>query len=334
VKYALPLLAVAFALVPGPRAPQAQSAGVPLAMRATVDPGVARLGQVVIYRGRVAYAATPSVPSPGGTGGSGPRVQLKWLPPENDPDLTWGAPRAHRAASASVSRAAAWDTLYVDIPFQVFKTGTRVIPGLRFQDQDPARAAIMRLPAVTMVVAPVLSAADSNADFRPARGISAPWYERVPWRWVVLILLAIAAVVVLVRWLRRRRTTAAPATAARALDPAAQALAELAALRAQQLPARGQFDAHALQLTRILRRYLEAVTPAPRPGHTTPELVAALTTSRLGPDDVQRLGALLRVWDRLKFARATSSVEEAARSEAAVEALVTQLRDAAPGRAA
>src|SRR5204862_2881620 len=104
-----------------------------------------------------------------------------------------------------------------------------------------------------------------------------------------------------------------PAPAPQVLDPAARALAELEALRALELPQRGEFDAHALRLSLILRRYLEAVSHAPRPGHTTPELVAALSRTPLEPDELRRLGELLRVWDRLKFARAASSIEDSMR---------------------
>jgi hypothetical protein len=38
--------------------------------------------------------------------------------------------------------------------------------------------------------------------------------------------------------------------------------------------------------------------------------------------DVARLDALLRVWDRIKFARAPGSLEQAGEAESAVEAWV------------
>jgi len=109
------------------------------------------------------------------------------------------------------------------------------------------------------------------------------------------------------------------------LDPAGRALAELAALRALELPQQGRFAEHAFELTQLLRRFLEEVTHVPRPGHTTPELVDVLRRTRIDGADLQRLEGLLRLWDRVKFARASSSVDESLRAEDAVERLIRQI---------
>jgi len=286
----------------------------PRQVHAGVSPGFAHLGERVLYRGYAVYGA------PSGA---------RWLPPEPEPDLTWGSPRAWRARGPGGA-----ETLFVEIPLQVFRLGAITLPGLKFQDPGPPHPEVQKLPPVTLVVQPVLTAADSNADLRPARGpLPAPWYERVPWLWVAVVLAAVLLAVLIVRWLRSRRR-AAPLAPPIVLDPAALALAQLAELRALHLPERGRFDEHALRLSWILRRYLEAVTHAPRPGHTTPELVRALQKSPLGPDELKHLAVLLRVWDRLKFARAASSIEESMRSEQAVELLVRKLAEPAAGKAA
>lgn len=284
----------------------AQSEGRPLRVRAGVHPGTVTIGQAALYRGQVVFRSGPT---------------LRWLAPEPHADLTWGTPRPKLSRGTG---SAAWDTLTIEVPVQAFALGAHAIPGLRYE--DPAQPGERRLPGVMLLVKTVLAASDSNAELRPARGpLAAPWWERVPWTWVAVIALAVAALIALIRWLRARRRlpVAAPVTAI--LDPAARALAELAALRALRLPEQGQFAGHAFQLTQILRRYLEAVTHVPRPGHTTPELIAALGRTRLGVDDVQQLDMLLRVWDRLKFARAASSVEESARFEETVEAMIRQM---------
>src|SRR5439155_13067035 len=138
---------------------------------AGVVPGVAYLGERVRYRGYV-IAGGPTA--------------VKWLPPDKDPDLTWGTPRAWRARVPG----AAGETLLVEIPLQAFRLGTVVIQGLALQ--DAAGGQIGRLPAVRLEIVPVLTAADSNADLKPARGpLLAPWYERVPWAWVAAGLAAI-----------------------------------------------------------------------------------------------------------------------------------------------
>jgi len=309
-------LAVAVAVWFSPTTADAQArAGRSLHVRAGVSPGTVTIGERATYRGRVVFRSGPT---------------LRWLPSEPRPDLTWGTPIPRLARG---SGEPAWDTLTVEVPVQAFALGAFTIPGLRYE--DPAHPGEHRLPAVVLLVRTVLAASDSNAELRPARGpLAAPWWEQVPWRWVALAVFVLAAGIVLVRWLRARRRRPAAAPAPAALDPAARALAELAALRAQRLPEQGQFAAHAFQLTQILRRYLEAVTHVPRPGHTTPELVSALGRTQLGADSVQQLGVLLRVWDRLKFARAASSVEECARFEEAIENVIREMTRVPEGKAA
>jgi hypothetical protein len=116
--------------------------------------------------------------------------------------------------------------------------------------------------------------------------------------------------------------TAAPEAPPAAPDPLAEALAALAALRAMHLPEHGRFAEHAFRLGQILRRYLEAVTAVTRPGDTSPELVAHLREAGLEADDLARLAGLLRVWDRIKFAREPFTLDEAIRAERASEAFL------------
>ena len=97
------------------------------------------------------------------------------------------------------------------------------------------------------------------------------------------------------------------------------ALEALEALRRLRLPEQGRFAGHAFELTRILRRFLEATQGTPRPGDSTPELVVHLGATQLAPAERKRVAELLAAWDRVKFACAASSPEEARSAEYAVE---------------
>jgi hypothetical protein len=299
-----------------------------LPTRVTISPSPARLGQ------RVTYRASILVPS-------GQRVRFDR--PASGGEFSWGDPHTGSRGSMSSSRFGSQfyllvDSLWMEVPLQVFATGPVVIPGPAIEfvsapgtDGRPTRV-VGRLPTAHLLVLPTITAADTNAQLRALHGpIGAPWWERVQLKWVVAGVLVLAAVVALVLWLRRRRRVAvvAPVTPRPvvARDPAAEALAELRALRALRLPEEGRFADHAFALTRILRRYLEAVVGTPRPGDTSGELVARLRLSRLAPEDVSRLEGLLGLWDRVKFARAPLGFDEAIRCESAVETLVRR-RDA------
>lgn len=303
-------------LAHGSRAGQAQ---VPFPVRARVAPTPARVGQVLSYQG--------SVLVPYGT-------PVRFEPPAAGGEFTWGTPRAGRQESHA--RYSGWvaESVWVRIPVQVFASGRVSIPGPRFRLGAPPQTRISRLPTLHIVVQSTITAADSNAQLRPVRGpLAAPWWERVPWRWVVAAIVLLAAVAWAVGWLRRRRRRVAPVVApvvsAPRRSPADEALAALARLRAEGLPGVGRFGEHAFELTRILRRYLESIVGTPRPGDTSGELVARLRASTLHPDDVRQLEGLLGVWDRVKFARAPLTVPEAERAEQAVEAFI---RRGAPDR--
>ena len=308
----------------------------PPLVRVTLKPNVAALGERVTYRVEV----IGWFPNP-----------VAWMEPDTSSALTWGPPRSGvtrgqpnnrsrfgPAARSSTVRPATPDTAWVERSLQAFELGSVPVPGLTFRYEVPTSTAgataIGQAPSTRLVVMPMLSAADSNANLRPVHGpLAAPWWERVPWRWVVAALVALALAILLWRRLRQRKPAPAPVTIMPERNPAAAALEALAALRALKLPDQGRFAEHSFGLGQILRRYLEATWPATRPGDTTPELVRHLGEAGLSDEDLKRLAGLLRVWDRVKFAREPFTAEEAHRAETAVEGFVRRAA-ASPAREA
>ncbi len=338
----LGVVALATAVVAAPaRASQMDStlalggAGTPV--RVTLSPNIVKIGETALYRARVI------------TWG-----RVEWLPPEPDTLLTWGAPRSGYALARPPGRRFGKDaskpapapgflrpdTSWVEIPVQAFSPGVVNVPGLRFRAPGvyPAVSAtpdsVRRVPMTRLIVVNVMTAADSAKGLKDVHGpTGAPWWERVAWKWVVGGLALGALVTLLVWWARRRRPAPAMAPAPLRFDPMAEALAELRALRDEHLPEHGRFAEHAFRLGRILRRYLEATVRFAMPGDSTPELVAHVRTGGLPNEDLQRLTALLRLWDRVKFAREPLTVEEAHRTEGAVEAFV-RAKEAPPAATA
>ncbi|TMQ68744.1 MAG: DUF4381 family protein [Candidatus Eisenbacteria bacterium] len=331
----LPLLVFALAFA---SAPEAQVASAPQ-VRVILRPAVAKLGERVVYRVEL-------------IGGFSVWQPPAWMAPDSGTAFSWGEPRqgvtkGHTfegvrfgpRARRGEAHTATPDTAWVEIPLQVFELGIVSIPGLGFRYQaSGATPAISsaRAPIARLIVMPVLTAADSNATLRPLHGpLAAPWWERVPWPWVIGGLLLLVLLALAIRTLRRRRVKAPAAAPARApLSPAAAALQALAELRALDLPGQGRFSEHAFRLGQILRRYLEATVSATHPGDTTPELVRHLREAGLSSDDVKRLAGLLRVWDRVKFAREAFTHDEAVRAESAVEGFVRRALGPASAEAA
>ncbi len=311
------------------RAPRVRS-GIPwlgYRIHAEVSPRVVKLGERATYRGWVTVPAGEPV---------------KWLPPEGGGDLTWGrlSARRKRSYTGPVYNVGEEDSVWVEASLQAFRIGDLRLPGLRIELPyvlPRSRPTVRRLPIVHLLVIPVTTAADSNAELRPLRGpLEAPWWERVPWTRVLLTLAALAALAAVMVWLLRRARRAIPGAPPLQAphDPIAEALAELAALRRLRLPEHGRFAEHAFHLTRILRRTLESVALPTRPGDTTSELLRRLEGMRFERGALDRLAGLLRLWDRVKFARAASSIAEAGRAEEEVETLIRGLAPGAPRQVA
>jgi hypothetical protein len=290
--------------------------------RVTLQPGIAKLGERVVYRVEIVNWQWSDI---------------AWGRPDSSESLSWGAPRfgrsGPRTATRRVGNAARFpsaqvaqvDTMWIEYPLQAFELGTITVPGIPFQYREQAGQSriVARAPTTRLIVVPVMTPADSQATLREVHGpLAAPWWERVPWTLVIAALLILVAVLLLIRMLRRRRPAPAVVMPARVASPIEAALAALAELRARRLPEHDRIAEHAFHLGQILRRFLESTVGTPRPGDTTRELVARLEQAGLGEDDVRRLAGLLRGWDQIKFAREPATREEALRMESAVEAYV------------
>jgi len=130
-----------------------------------------------------------------------------------------------------------------------------------------------------------------------------PLWIRPPLRTMALrsVLAAVAAGAVILAWhlfQRMRRTI----VAAR-MSPAERALSELDSLLAKGLSSRGLIKEFYLELTMIVRGYIEQAHGIRAPEQTTEEFLgAAGNNPAFGADVVQKLRLFLRAADLVKFA--------------------------------
>lgn len=138
-------------------------------------------------------------------------------------------------------------------------------------------------------------------------GVRRPW-----WFWAAIAggAVAVSLIALLVRWLRRpKELPAAPKT------PWEIARERLALLSARHLPQQGKHDAYYVDLSAILRYYIEARFALHAPERTTPEFLSeALGKGVFTADQEVFLARFLRLGDRVKFARFRPDLEEMSRS--------------------
>ncbi|MDQ1257931.1 MAG: hypothetical protein QG656_2539 [Candidatus Hydrogenedentes bacterium] len=160
-----------------------------------------------------------------------------------------------------------------------------------------------------------LAAAQEFAPNAPPESLPTPLWQTWPfWAAVACTIALLAGATVLLIRRRERIERAAPPAPAWEV-----AYARLRELDQRQLPKTGKFEAYYVDLSAILRYYIEDRFRLHAPEQTTPEFLD--TSSRSGAfNEIHQklLASFLRHCDRVKFARYEPAVEEMDNSFAVV----------------
>lgn len=193
-------------------------------------------------------------------------------------------------------------------------SGRHRIPQLRvefFDERDPdanRKAKELLTDELAFTVASVLPAGQPLGELRPARAsleeLQGSWLRR-HWPWLVLGLVVVAGLVVgVVGWMRRAEERAR-------LTAFDRAVARLERLAQRGLPTADAADAWYVELSDIVRRYIEERFGLRAPELTTEEfLVEAGRSAELTAAHRALLSAFLATCDRVKFARYSPGEEE------------------------
>lgn len=152
------------------------------------------------------------------------------------------------------------------------------------------------------------------------------------WAGISAAALIATLAYILYRWYKRVR----PAPPVRVVPPWESALGRLSALEAKGWREAGKLEAYYVELSAILRHYIEDRFDLHAPERTTPEFLSEASSSGVLNDEHQRLLAtFLRYSDRVKFAKFEPTAEDASRNFGEVKRFVEDTIPApAPAEAA
>ena len=198
-----------------------------------------------------------------------------------------------------------------------FVPGETRIPGPVFTYQGPdGTKAVVRPPDVALTVSSRLPADQEPEQVapKPERPVRIP--GRGPWFWasIAAVLLAAAGLVLWIVKRRRRKGAPAEESAPPPPPPDVELEAALAALAVRATSLDGDARPFYTELTHATKRFLERHLGLPVLEWTTFETVRRLRESGTEPPHEVALPELLVGADRVKFGRAESTREDAARS--------------------
>lgn len=152
-------------------------------------------------------------------------------------------------------------------------------------------------------------------------GVAGPGYSGL-WFSIFGVALAAAALAAWFLYRRSRGPDSEVVLAEKAWEIAKQ---RLAALAERRLPQLGKYDAYHVDLSSILRYYIEGRFEVHAPEQTTPEFLGEISgTGYFSPDQEVFLARFLRLCDRVKFAQFRPDLEAMTMSFEEVEFFVEE----------
>jgi hypothetical protein len=188
-----------------------------------------------------------------------------------------------------------------------FEVGERTIPAQKFFVEVEGQREELFSELIVVNVESVLDEETQPSDIRGLKGqrILTSWWTPVLW----LILLGL--LIMLVLFLLRKRRQRVDSVSLEPLRPAHEvALMELEALQSKGLIEQGKIKEFYIELSNILRRYMDRRYTIESLDRTTEELISEMRSKRVEPDVIRMIRNVLVECDLVKFAKLRPQVSE------------------------
>lgn len=277
-------------------------------VQAQVDPGAAKLGDLIQLNVRVSHPGALVVENPSFT-------------------KTLGTFELYASTRLAAETDPAKTVDHFQATLQNFTTGQQTIPPLEVPYRDPmGKLSSIKTPPLVVTIEEVPAGPKDKGDIRGIKGVAGPtaWS---PWWWLVAVVLLFALCFLL--WRKRKLARVGPPPPP-PVPPDVLALEKLNVLMQSDWLSTGKIKEFYSAVSDILRGYLEGAFQTPALERTTGELMRSLQRKAdISPTLQKDLRDLLDTCDLVKFAKFRPEVNEATGAHRWAVSFVEQTRPAA-----
>lgn len=204
-----------------------------------------------------------------------------------------------------------------------FDSGYHAIPPFTFSiEEDSIKTEALMLQVQTMEV-------DTTKEIKPIKGIHkepVTFQDVIPWLLGALAVLGLALLIYFYLKKKKQKTSDQPVPAKPALPPAEEALNRLQELEDKKLWQNDQTKKYYIELTAIIRHYIERRFEIDAEELTSKEILDQIKQS-IAADAYENLKSLLELADLVKFARVIPLPDENAQSAKSAKQFVEITRE-------
>ncbi|WP_133577904.1 BatD family protein [Pedobacter metabolipauper] len=191
-----------------------------------------------------------------------------------------------------------------------FDAGVHAVPSLTFNYQGSTYAT-EALPLEVKSVA--VDTTKSIYDIKQPLAVSYTFMDWLKDNWLLVVLAAVAILTIIAVWYyykKIRKAKPVPQKVKEIVPPHVEALDKLNQLRSKKLLEQDEVKLYHIELTDIIREYLEKRYGIMALEQTSEEIFAALKQSAIGKEERGMLKQMLTLADLVKFAKAKPDLAE------------------------